>query len=395
MIWLDSGVDSYREITGLPIATYFSGTKMRWMLDNCEEVKNAEAEERLCFGTIDSWLTYKLTGGEKHVTDSTNASRTMCMNLETLDWEQKMLNIFGIKRECLPQIIKESAGIFLIFIILADFGIISEGILSGVPITGIIGDQQSACLGHTLLPGEVKSTYGTGCFILMNNGTTPIHSKNGLLTTVLYKLDKNSKASYALEGAAEWGGVTIEWAKNNMGLFKDFKEFDELLNSVENSGGVIFVPALSGLFSPYWRNDIRGTIFGMSLHTHRGHILNALTNSIFMRCNEIVKAMDQDCEGEIEIQRLVVDGGVTLNSNLMQSQADILNKNVVTKKEKEITAIGAGIAAGLQVGMWKDLDQVRNWIKEENTFIPQLPEKIRIENEKKWKEAVERALGWV
>jgi glycerol kinase len=210
------------------------------------------------------------------------------MNLKSLEWDRSMLDVFGIKEECLPSIIKESA---------ADFGTISESVLSGVPITGIIGDQQSACLGHTLMKGEVKSTYGTGCFILMNTGHTPVQSESGLLTTVLYKLDEESKMNYALEGALECGGVTIEWAKQNLKLFEgkiyfqisiDFKEFDELISSVKDSGGVTFIPALSGLFSPYWRNDVRGTILGMSLHTHRGHILKALTDAIFMRCKELV-----------------------------------------------------------------------------------------------------------
>lgn len=370
------------------------------MLENVEEVKKAETDGRLCFGTIDSWLTYCLTGGKSYVTEATNASRTNLMNLETLAWDPELLKLFDIKQESLPQIIKESA---------AEFGIIEEPVLAGVPIAGILGDQQSSCLGHTLHIGEVKNTYGTGCFILMNGGPVPIHSSYGLLTTVLYKLSEDQPAYYALEGAVECGGVTLEWAKNNMGLFKDFQEFDELLNSVPNSGGVYFVPAFSGLFSPYWRNDVRGTILGLSLHSSKAHILKALSNGILMRCKEVIDAMGKDCSDTVNIEKIYVDGGVSLNQGLMQTQSDFLNKEVyilililqvITKKEREITAIGAGIAAGLKLGVWKDLDEVRHIIQIDKVFKPQIlisqekTDEDRINNEKKWNDAITRALGW-
>ena len=228
----------------------------------------------------------------------------------------------------------------------------------------------------------------------MNNGNKPIHSKSGLLTTVLYKLDEKSDPFYALEGAVECGGVTIEWAKNNLGLFKDFDEFNQLLSSVEDNGGVYFVPAFSGLFSPYWRNDVRGTILGLSLHSKKGHILKALTNAIFMRSKEVIDSMKNDCETSVEFSKLFVDGGVSTNSALMQSQADILNEQVITKKEKEITAIGAGIAAGLKLGVWSNLDEIRDIIQVENVFEPNTSDEERTHNEQKWKDAVERSLGW-
>ena len=351
-----------------------------------KNILKAEASGNLCFGTIDSWLINWLTKGKEFVIDSTNASRTNLMNINTLEWDQEMLKTFNIKQECLPRIVKESS---------ADFGVIEEPILKGVPITGVIGDQQSACLGHTLNIGEVKTTYGTGCFILMNTGTKPILSKNGLLTTVLYKLNENSPTSYAFEGAVEWGGATIEWAKNNLGLFKDFKEFDQLLTSVNDNGGVYFVPAFSGLFSPYWRNDARGTILGLSLHSSKGHILRALMNGIFMRCKEVIECMDKDMPGKKKISKIFVDGGVSTNNILMQIQSDYLNTEVVSKKEKEITCIGAGIAAGLKVGFWKDLDEIRNIIEVNQIFKPQISTKERNENETKWKEAINRSLGWI
>ena len=295
-----------------------------------------------------------------------------------------MLQTFNIKQEWLPRIIKESS---------AEFGVIEEPILKGVPITGVIGDQQSACLGHTLNVGEVKTTYGTGWFILMNTGTKPILSKNGLLTTVLYKLNESSPTLYAFEGAVECGGVTIEWAKNNLGLFKDFEEFNNLISSVENSGGVYFVPSFSGLFSPYWRNDARGTILGLSLYSTRGHILRALMNGIFMRCKEVITWMDKDMP-KSKISKIFVDGGVSTNNMLMQIQSDFLDAEVVSKKEKEITCIGAGIAAGLKVGFWKDLDEIRNIIEINQVFKPQITTKQRKENETKWKDAIDRCLSW-
>jgi glycerol kinase len=395
VVWLDKrnqdiveqlikDINAYRRITGLPIATYFSATKMKWMLQNIKQIKEAETKGKLWFGTIDSWLVHRLTGGKKYITEATNASRTMLMNLKTLKWDKRMMDIFEIKEECLPKIVKESA---------SRFGSISESVLSGVPITGILGDQQSACLGHTLLEGEVKSTYGTGCFILMNWGNKPVYSKNGLLSTVLYKLDKKLPTQYALEGAVEWGGVTIEWAKNNMGLFKDFTEFNQLLSSVEDSGGVYFVPAFSGLFSPYWRNDIRGTILGLSLHTQKGHILRALTNAIWMRSKEVIDAMKRDSKSSIS--KIFVDGGVSTNSALMQTQADFLDREVVNKKEKEITAIGAGIASGLKLGIWKDLDEIRDIIQVENVFKSKISDEEREENEGRWKDAINRSLGWM
>ena len=307
------------------------------------------------------------------------------MNINTLEWDQEMLKLFNIKQECLPKIIKESS---------ANFGVIEESILKGVPITGVIGDQQSACLGHTLNEGEVKNTYGTGCFILMNTGTKPVFSKNGLLTTVLYKLSENSPTSYAFEGAVECGGVTIEWAKNNLGLFKDFKEFDQLLTSVSDNGGVYFVPAFSGLFSPYWRNDVRGTIFGISLYSNRGHILRALINGIFMRCKEVIECMEKDMPDEKKISRIFVDGGVSTNNILMQIQSDYLGAEVISKRETDITCIGAGIAAGLKVEFWENLDEIRNIIEINQVFKPQITDEERNENEEKWKDAVNRSLGW-
>ena len=292
-----------------------------------------------------------------------------------------MLTEFDIGEHELPRVQKSSSG---------EFGIIEDGPLSGVPITGVLGDQQAACFGHMLLPGEVKNTYGTGCFMLLNTGNTPVQSKAGLLTTVCYVI--NDRVYYAIEGAVEVAGSAISWAKNNMGLFKSEKEIEELCRSVADDGDIVFVPAFSGLFSPYWRNDARGLFVGLSHHTTRAHLTRAIVNAPCMRTKEIVDAMESEFGSRVE--SLVVDGGMTVNPFIMQRQADVLGFEVVTKEEKEVTCLGAAFAAGLHIGFRKDEEEIRGMVKVARRYQSEMPAEERDAIVEKWKNAVWRSFDW-
>lgn len=388
------GIDCYREICGLPVNTYFSAVKMKWIIDNVdlvkEKVKEESGKEKLqtiCFGTIDSWLIFKLTGN--HYTDVTNASRTMLMNLKTLDWDDYLLNEFDIPKWMLPTILNSSD----------NFGVVQEGPLKGIPITGVIGDQQAACVGHVLKEGEVKNTYGTGGFILMDTGEKIVHSKHGLLTTVLYSGNQNKMKSpqYALEGAIETAGSVLDWLKNNLHLFSDYEMLPVLHKSVENSGGVTFVPAFSGLFSPHWDSSARGLIIGLSHHTNRGHILHAAYEAISLRTFEVIQSFEN--ESGIKVGCLKVDGGLTVSQEFLQTQSNVLGKNIKLEKqiEKEITIIGAAIVSGFEkdIAFWKDFDELRRFVHVDKIFTCEWSEEYFNKLYKNWNLAVEKAKNWL
>eukprot|EP00347_Sterkiella_histriomuscorum_P018516 403345212 len=377
-------VDVYRETCGLPINTYFSAVKMRWLLENVPAIHKSHEEGKVIFGTIDAWLIYRLTNGKQILTDSSNASRTMLMDINSLEWSDKMLKEFGIKKECLPDIKLSSSD---------DYGVVeSVHSLEGVPITGVIGDQQAACLGHILKPNEVKNTYGTGCFILNNVGTKPVQSKYGLLTTLCYSLGAD-QTFYALEGAVEVAGSAIKWAQS-VGMLGSVKELENLCYTVEDNGDVYFVPAFNGIFSPYWRDDARALMIGMSLNTTKGHIARAILEAPCLRTAEVIQAMEKD--SGLKISKMSVDGGMSVNGYVLQSQADFIGGGVQIerKKESEITGIGAAIAAGLKVGYWKDLKEVESKVQIDKVFTPQLDESLRESKLARWEQAVQRSIGF-
>ncbi|HRQ23454.1 MAG TPA: glycerol kinase GlpK [Anaerolineales bacterium] len=378
---LSTGQDRFRKKTGLPLATYFSGPKIKWILDNVKGAKAKARKGELLFGNIDTWLIWKLTGA--HVTDVTNASRTMLMNLKTLDWDNEILKVMGIPRAMLPEI-KSSSEVY---------GNITTGALQGIPVAGDLGDQQAALFGQTCFKaGEAKNTYGTGCFMLLNTGEKPVQSKAGLLTTLGYKIG-NRKAVYALEGSIAITGALVQWLRDNLGLIQSSAEVEALAKSVEDNGGIYFVPAFSGLYAPYWKSDARGVIVGMTRYVNKGHIARAALEATAFQTREVLDAMRKD--SGVKLKTLKVDGGMVFNETLMQFQADVLNVPVVRPKVAETTALGAAYAAGLAVGFWKDTDELKkNWGRDKE-WTPKMSAKEREGLYSGWKKAVTRTFDWV
>jgi len=358
--------------TGTPIAPYFSASKMAWLLAN-----GVQPSPTLAFGTIDAWLIFKLTG--EFVTDVTNASRTQLMNLETLEWDDQLLNIFGIKREWLPKI-KSSSEIY---------GMTKDGI----PVAGVLGDQQAAMVGQTCFSkGESKTTYGTGNFALISTGNELVRSKNGLITTVLFKLG-NAPVQYALEGSVAVTGSAIQWLRDQLGIINSASQVEELAASVPDNGGVYFVPAFSGLFAPYWRSDARGVIVGLTRANTKAHLARAALEAICYQTKEVMDAMEAD--SGIKLNEMRVDGGITNNQLCMQLQADIMNIDVIKPVITETTALGAACAAGLAVGIWKSPDEIKQIWKRERTWKSQSSAEWRDDGYQKWRKAIERTLNWV
>jgi len=382
----EGGQDRFRGRTGLPLTTYFAGLKLRWILDNVEGARQQAESGEALFGTIDSWLTWNLTGGAKggaHLIDVTNASRTQLMNLASCAWDDEMLAEFAIPRSCLPRIVSSSEV----------YGETSTAWLPGVKLAGILGDQQAALVGQTCFaPGEAKNTYGTGSFLLMNTGTKPVQSKAGLLTTLAYRFGGEAPC-YALEGAIAITGALVQWLRDNLGLFEAAPQIEPLAASVEDNGDVYFVPAFSGLYAPYWRDDARGLIAGLTRYATRAHLARAALESTAYQVRDVVEAMQADCG--IRLSSLRTDGGMVANNLLMQFQADMLDAPVIRPKVTETTALGAAYAAGLAVGFWDNTEDLRaNWAID-RTWTPGMARERREHYYKRWKKAVERSFGWV
>ena len=379
------GQDRLRAKVGLPLATYFSGPKIKWILDNVPGAREKAEKGELYFGNTDSWIIWNVTGGVKggvHVTDVTNASRTMLMNLETLEWDEEILKLMGIPRSMLPDI-KASSEVYGTAV----------GALAGIPVAGDLGDQQAALFGQTCFSaGEAKNTYGTGCFMLLNTGTKPIPSKNGLLTTLGYKIGKEP-AVYALEGSIAIAGALVQWLRDNLGLIQKSSDIEALANTVEDNGGIYFVPAFSGLFAPYWKSDARGVIVGMTRYVNKGHIARAALEATAYQTREVLEAMNKD--SGVPLTALKVDGGMVFNETLMQFQSDILGVPVIRPKVAETTALGAAYAAGLAVGFWAKVEDLRaNW-GVDKTWEPKMDSAKRATLFNGWLEAVKRTFGWV
>ncbi|GEO97792.1 glycerol kinase GlpK [Methylobacterium haplocladii] len=380
----DGGTNRFRDVTGLPLASYFSGLKLRWLLDNVKGArKKADAGEVL-FGNIDTWLVWNLTGGVDgglHITDVTNASRTQLMSLETLDWDEGMLKAFEIPRAMLPKIVSSSEV----------YGE-TKAPFEGVPIAGILGDQQAALFGQTCFtPGEAKNTYGTGCFALMNTGEKPVASKAGLVTTLAYRLD-GGKPVYALEGSIAVTGSLVQWLRDNLGMIKESAEVETLAGTVEDNGGVYFVPAFSGLYAPHWNDAARGLIIGLTRYINKGHIARSVLEATAFQTKEVLEAMEKD--SGIAVKELRSDGGMVANDTLMQFQADILDVPVVRPKVAETTALGAAYAAGLATGYWRDLDDLKqNW-SVDHRWEPKMDAAQRKKIYAAWGRAVKRSFDW-
>jgi glycerol kinase len=386
----EGGQDRFRAKVGLPLATYFSGPKVRWLLDNVPSLQAAAEQGDALLGTIDTWVIWWLTGGPDggaHVTDVTNASRTMLLNLETLDWDPEILEIMGIPPSMLPQIRPSSDPQFYGHT-RADgpFG-------AAIPVTGDLGDQQAALVGQTCFgTGEAKNTYGTGCFMLLNTGTHPVPSQSGLLTTLGYQFG-SEPAVYALEGSIAITGALVQWLRDNLGFFERASQIEDYARQVEDAGGIYIVPAFSGLFAPYWRSDARGIIAGLTRYVDKRHLCRAALEATAYQTRDVLEAMEQDAG--VQLTTLKVDGGMVANELLMQFQADILGVPVVRPQVSETTALGAAYAAGLAVGFWSDTATLRqNWGMDK-TWEPQMPEEEKGSLYKGWKKAVERTLGWV
>jgi glycerol kinase len=398
IVWQDTRTDAicqqlgategqyrFRAITGLPLATYFSGPKIRWLLDHVDGLRAAAEQGDAIFGTIDSFITWWLTGGPNggvHVTDVTNASRTLLMNLKTLDWDASILETMQIPRAMLPTI-RSSSEVYGKAI----------GALGGIPVAGILGDQQAALVGQTCYaPGEAKNTYGTGCFMLMNTGERIVPSASGLLTTLGYKFG-DRPAMYALEGSIAIAGALVQWLRDNLGLIQTSSDIEQLALSVHDNGGIYFVPAFSGLYAPYWRSDARGVIVGMTRYVNRGHIARAALEATAYQTREVLDAMELD--SGVTLTALKVDGGMVHNTTLMQFQSDILGVPVVRPTVAETTALGAAYAAGMAVGVWSSFEELRrNW-GIDATWSPQMDNETRARLYTGWKKAVTRTFGWV
>jgi glycerol kinase len=383
---LDGGQDRFRAKTGLPLATYFSGLKIRWILDHVPGARARAERGGLQFGNVDSYLLWNLTGGVAggvHLTDVTNASRTQLMDLDTLAWDDELLRIFDIPRSMMPEI-RSSSGYF---------GEMKTTCLRGVSLGGVLGDQQAALVGQTCFkPGQVKNTYGTGCFLLMNTGEKKVISKHGLLTTVAYRFG-DEPVKYALEGSIAIAGALVQWIRDNLGMIDTSEEIEMLARTVEDNGGVYIVPAFSGLYAPYWKDSARGVIVGLTRYANKGHLARAVLEATAFQTREVVEAMEAD--SGIVLDQLRTDGGMVANDLLMQFQADLLHRNVIRPAMRETTALGAAYAAGLWCGYYKDAsDLVANW-SVDKTWEPQLAESERARLYKQWKKAVTRSFDWV
>ncbi|MFZ3215113.1 MAG: glycerol kinase GlpK [Candidatus Acidiferrales bacterium] len=382
----DGGQDRFRHKTGLPLATYFSALKIRWILNMVEGAREQAEAGHLLFGTMDAFLLWRLTGGSAggiHATDVSNASRTQLMNLATLAWDPEILEICSVPAKILPRIASSSE----------IFGTAQIDAIHGVPIAGILGDQQAALVGQTCFdPGEAKNTYGTGSFLLMNTGTHPVASKFGLLTTVAYQF-AGKPPHYALEGSIAITGALVQWLRDNLGIIQISSEVESLARSVPDNGGVYFVPAFSGLYAPYWKTSARGVIAGLTRHSNKAHIARAALEATAFQTREVVEAMEKD--SRIPIAVLRTDGGMVENNLLMQFQADILNIPVVHPVVKETTALGAAYAAGLATGFYRDLEDLRAHWAVERTWRPEMDEKTREALFTSWKKAVTRSFDWV
>ncbi|MFD0783305.1 glycerol kinase GlpK [Micromonospora azadirachtae] len=374
------GEQRFRERTGLPLATYFAGPKLRWLLENVDGLRARADAGEVLFGTMDSWLIWKLTG--RHVTDVTNASRTMLMNLSTLDWDPELLAAMDVPAVMLPEI-RSSAEVYAT----------ATGVLAGVPVAGALGDQQAALFGQTCFqPGEAKCTYGTGSFLLMNTGADAVASAHGLLTTVAYRID-GQPAAYALEGAIAVTGSLVQWLRDNLGLISTAAEVEELAGTVEDNGGCYVVPAFSGLFAPHWRSDARGVIAGLTGYITKGHLARAVLEATAWQTREVVDAMNAD--SDVALRRLRVDGGMTANTLLMQFLADVLDVPVVRSRITETTCLGAAYAAGLAVGFWPDPATLRAHWRADAEWAPRMDPAHRDRELRNWRKAVQRTLDWV
>ena len=377
------GQDVFRARTGLPLATYFSGPKIKWMLENVAGVKDAAQKGDALFGNIDTWLIWNLTG--EHVTDVTNASRTQLMNLVTLDWDADICKAMGVPLSMLPKI-RPSAYVY--------GETRADGCFGGaIPVAGDLGDQQAALVGQACFaPGEAKNTYGTGCFMLLNTGDMAVQSKHGLLTTLGYQF-KEEKAVYALEGSIAITGALVQWLRDNLRMIESSNEIEGLAKTVEDNGGIYFVPAFSGLFAPYWRADARGAIVGLTRYVNRGHFARAVLEATAFQTREVLDAMNND--SGVKLASLKVDGGMVKNELLMQVQADVLGVPVIRPKVSETTALGAAYAAGYAVGFYKDLDEMRaNW-RADKEWQPRAESTLGTAQYAQWKKAVTRTFDWV
>jgi len=386
----DFGQDRFREKTGLPIATYFSGPKIKWILDHVPEARTAADKGEALFGTMETWLIWWLTGGPNggaHVTDVTNASRTMLMDLHSLKWDEDILTAMGIPNQILPDIVPSSDTDF--------WGVTSEdGPLGArIPVCGALGDQQAALVGQSCFRvGEAKNTYGTGCFLLLNTGAEPVASKHGLITTVAYQLSGHGPV-YALEGSIAIAGALVQWLRDNLGFISEAPEVEELARTVNDAGGIYIVPAFSGLFAPYWRSDARGVIVGLTRYVTKGHIARAVLEASAYQTRDIIEAMNRD--SGVKLSQLKVDGGMVYDDFLMQFQSDTLAVPVIRPQIAETTALGAAYVAGLAVEFWSGLEQLRrNW-REDKTWHPTMTEEDRKKGYHGWKKAVERTFNWI
>jgi len=381
----EGGQDRFRAKVGLPLATYFSGPKIRWILDNVPGAREKAEAGDLVFGNMDTWCIWNLTGGVNggvHVTDVTNASRTMLMNLETLDWDDEILGIMGVPKSMLPAI-KASSEVYGTCV----------GDLAGVPVAGDLGDQQAALFGQTCFSaGEAKNTYGTGCFMLMNTGEKIVPSASGLLTTLGYKIG-DKPAVYALEGSIAITGALVQWLRDNLGMIEKSSDIEALAATVEDNGGVYFVPAFSGLFAPYWKGDARGVIAGLTRYVNKGHIGRAVLEATAWQTREVLDAMNAD--SGVPLTALKVDGGMVFNNLLMQFQSDVLGVPVIRPVVAETTALGAAYAAGLAVGYWAEVEDLReNWARDAE-WTPAMAAELRDKEYAQWKKAVTRTFAWV
>ncbi|MCC3271398.1 glycerol kinase GlpK [Arthrobacter zhangbolii] len=383
----DGGLDRFKDTVGLPLATYFSGTKIKWILDNVEGARERAEAGDLIFGNTDSWIVWNLTGGPDggvHITDVTNASRTLFMNLETLTWDEDILREFGVPKSMMPEI-RSSSEVY--------GQVAGSQLLRETPVAGILGDQQAATFGQAAFTkGAAKNTYGTGCFLIFNTGEEIVRSENGLITTVAYQLG-DAKPVYALEGSIAVTGSLIQWLRDNLGMIDSAPEIEELARKVEDNGGVYIVPAFSGLFAPYWRSDARGAIVGLTRYVNKNHIARAALEATAFQTREVLDAVNAD--SGVPLTELRVDGGMVANDELMQFQADILGVDVVRPKVIETTALGAAYAAGLAVGFWNDTEELsQNW-DEGKRWSPQMEDSERQRQMRLWKKAVTKTFDWV
>ncbi|MCF8105485.1 MAG: glycerol kinase GlpK [Desulfohalobiaceae bacterium] len=386
----EGGQDRFRDRTGLPVSTYFSGPKIKWILDTVPEARQAAAKGEALFGTMETWIIWWLTGGPKggaHVTDVTNAGRTLLMDLHSLEWDEEICNILDIPPSGLPRIVPSSDS--------ATWGPTSEqGPLGArVPVCGAVGDQQAALVGQACFePGEAKNTYGTGCFLLLHTGHQPIPSQHGLLTTLAYQFS-GRKPSYCLEGAIAIAGALVQWLRDNLGLIRDAEEVESLAAQVTDTAGVYVVPAFSGLLAPYWRPDARGVITGLTRYANKHHLARAVLEATAYQTRDIVEAMNKD--SGVDLSKLKVDGGMVANELLMQFQSDMLDVPVIRPQVAETTCLGAAYAAGIASGYWSGREELRNNWVEDKRWTPNMDPELREAKYEKWKMAVERTYGWV